>query len=267
MFVPLSGGTNLPVDNPLELPGDVFRVASGQSQLTRIGFDGTSITSGPTAVPNGPGWGGSVGAFMLNGTLHTAYSNGNFTKQTFDGTNYGPAILVDTADELVRQIDWHNTDVPSITSLFYYRGNIYFTRSGQSSLYSRGFEPESDIVGQLRQSPPLSPASVSPRCAVRSWPRTSCTSPTPVVSCLSPTGMERRRLRARLSSSRVPAAAGPLEPCSYTRAISWTPGERRYGRSCILSCAQASCDFDASSTLDAHEHRIESYGLGSGAMT
>ena len=153
-FVPLSSGTDLPVDDPLELPGDVFRVASGQSQLTRSRFDGTSITSGPTAVPNGPGWGSSVGAFMLNGTLYTAYSNGNFTKQTFDGTNYGPAVLVDTADELVRQTDWHDTDVPSITSLFYYRGKIYFTRSGQSSLYSRGFEPESDIVGQLRQSTP-----------------------------------------------------------------------------------------------------------------
>jgi hypothetical protein len=153
-FVPLSSGKDLPVDNPLELPGDVYRVASGQSQLTRTRFDGTSITSGPTAVPNGPGWGTSVGAFMLNGTLYTAYSNGNFTKQNFDGTNYGPATLVDTADELVRQTDWHNTDVPSITSLFYYGGKIYFTRSGQSSLFSRGFEPESDIVGQIRQSTP-----------------------------------------------------------------------------------------------------------------
>jgi hypothetical protein len=153
-FVPLSSGQDLPIDNPLQLPGDVFRVASGQSQLTRAGFDGTSITSGPTAVPNGPGWGATVGAFMLNGMLYTAYSNGNFTKQTFDGTNYGPAILVDTADELVRQTDWHNTDVPSITSLFYYRGKIYFTRSGQSSLFSRGFEPESDIVDQIRRSTP-----------------------------------------------------------------------------------------------------------------
>jgi hypothetical protein len=153
-FVPLSSGQNLPVDNPLVLPGDVFRVASGQSQLTRRTFDGTSITSGPTNAPNGPGWGNSVGAFMLNGMLYTAYSNGNFTKQTFNGTNYGPAILVDTADELVRQTDWHNTDVPSITSLFYYRGKIYFTRSGQSSLFSRGFEPESDVVGQIRQSSP-----------------------------------------------------------------------------------------------------------------
>jgi hypothetical protein len=154
-FVPLSSGQDLPVDNPLELPGDVYRVASGQSQLTRTRFDGTSITPGdPTAVPNGPAWGTSVGAFMLNGMLYTAYSNGNFTKQTFDGASYGPPIVVDTADELVRQTDWHNTDVPSITSLFYYRGKIYFTRSGQSSLFSRGFEPESDIVGQIRQSTP-----------------------------------------------------------------------------------------------------------------
>jgi hypothetical protein len=151
-FLPLSSGQDLPVDNPHELPGDVFRVATGGSQLTRTGFDGTAVTSGPTAVANGPGWGTSVGAFMLNGTLYTAYSNGNFTKQTFDGTNYGPAIPVDTGDELARQTDWHDTDVPFITSLFYDRGHIFFTRSGQTSLFYRGFESESDIVGQLRLS-------------------------------------------------------------------------------------------------------------------
>ena len=153
-FLPLSRGQDLPVDNPLALPGDVLRVTSGQSQLIRTGFNGTSITSSPTTVPNGPDWGTSVGAFMLNGTLYVAYSNGDFTKQTFDGVNYGPASLIDTADELVRQTGWHNTDVPSITSLFYYGGKIYFTRSGHNSLFSRGFEPESDIVGQIRQSTP-----------------------------------------------------------------------------------------------------------------
>ena len=58
--------------------------------------------------------------------------------------------MVDTADQLVRQTDWHDTDVPSLTSLFFYNGEMFFTRSGQTTMFRRGFEPESDIVGQQR---------------------------------------------------------------------------------------------------------------------
>ncbi len=89
---------------------------------------------------------------MVNGMLYTGYSNGTLTRRTFDGTTYGPAVAVNTADLLVPQTDWHNTDVPSITSLFYDRGKIYFTRSGQSVLFNRAFEPESNVVGQQRFS-------------------------------------------------------------------------------------------------------------------
>ena len=87
---------------------------------------------------------------MVNGVLYTATNGGVLTKRTFDGTNYGTASTVDTADGLVFQTTWHNTDVPSITSLFYVDGRMYFTRSGQTTLFRRGFETESDLVGQQR---------------------------------------------------------------------------------------------------------------------
>lgn len=151
-FLPLASGKTLPAMNPYELPGNVYRVASGQSQLLRWGFNGTQVTSTANA-PNGtPSWGTAVGAFMINGTLYTGYSNGTLTRRTFNGTTYGAAVTVRTADLIVPQTDWHNTDVPSITSLFYDRGKIYFTRSGQNVLYNRAFEPESDVVGQQRFS-------------------------------------------------------------------------------------------------------------------
>jgi hypothetical protein len=159
-YVPLSSGATLPTYKPATLPGDVFTVAAGGTQLTRRGFDGTTVTSAPADVANGPGWGTSVGAFMLNGTLYTAYSDGSVTKQTFNGTTYGTPTPVNTADLLVPQADWHGTDVPSLTSLFYFNGRIYFTRSGLNNLYSRGFEPESDVVGQLLYST-AAPAGVS----------------------------------------------------------------------------------------------------------
>ena len=148
-FLPLASGDVLAPIVPYTLPGDIFRVASGQSQLLRRGFNGTQVTSSSDA-PNGTGWGTAVGAFMINGTLYTGYSNGSLTRRTFDGSTYGPAVTVNTADLLAPQTDWHNTDVPTITSLFHDRGKLYYTRSGQSVLYNRAFEPESDVVGQQR---------------------------------------------------------------------------------------------------------------------
>ena len=74
------------------------------------------------------------------------------TRRTFNGSSYGSPSAVDTADAEVFQATWHDTDVRSLTSLFYYDGLMYFTRSGQNTLFRRGFEPESDIVGQQRFS-------------------------------------------------------------------------------------------------------------------
>lgn len=148
-FLPLASGKELPPQVPLALPGDVFRVASGGSQLLRRGFDGSQVTSSANA-PNGSGWGTSVGAFMINGVLYTGYANGNLTRRTFDGTTYGPETAVAAGDALSRMDAWHDSDVPDISTMFYDRGQIYFTRNGESSLYRRAFEPESDIVGQQR---------------------------------------------------------------------------------------------------------------------
>ena len=146
-FVPLASGKVLPLRKDPTLPGDVFHVASGGSQLVRQSFDGT--TAGPPVdAPNGTGWGTAVGAFMINGDLYTAYSDHTLTKRSFDGSTYGPASVVNTADLLVPENAWHNVDIPALTSLFYYRGWIYFTKAGSSLLYRRAFEGESGVVGQ-----------------------------------------------------------------------------------------------------------------------
>jgi hypothetical protein len=148
-FVPLSGGKTLPVDPAPSLPGEVYTVPTGSGQLQHRSFDGTS--GGSISNVNGAtGFGSAVGAFMIQGTLYTAYSNGTFTKRSFNGTTLGAETTINVADQLVFQSDWHNQDVPSITSFFYTGGRMYFTRNGQNTLYSRGFEREDDVVGQLR---------------------------------------------------------------------------------------------------------------------
>jgi hypothetical protein len=146
-MLPLSGGKTLPNLRSYTLPADVYTVAAGGSQLVRRSFSGTGVTATANA-PAGPGWSTTVGAFMVNGVLYKATSNGVLTRQSFDGTSYGRPTTVDAADALVRQADWHDTDIPSITTLFYAKGKIYYTRAGQNVLYNRAFEVEDDVVGQ-----------------------------------------------------------------------------------------------------------------------
>jgi hypothetical protein len=149
-LMPLEGGKTLPTMSNPTLPSTMYSVSSGGSQLTRRDFNGTTATT-PTNAPNGSvSWGSTVGAFMSNGTLYTAASNGTVAKRTFNGSTYGSSSVVNTADLLESQATWHGTDVPSMTSLFFYNGEVFFTRSGQTTMYRRGFEPESDIVGQQR---------------------------------------------------------------------------------------------------------------------
>jgi len=155
-FAPLAGGETVPTYRAAKLPGSVVTTAQDSSEAVLRTFDGSKVTDGPTASGAfSKALADGVGAFMLHGVLYVAHSDGSLTRQTVaeDGS-LGAAKAVDTADQLVPQTDWHGTDVPTLTSLFYDRGRIYFTRSGQNVLYSRGFEASDDIVGQLRYSSP-----------------------------------------------------------------------------------------------------------------
>jgi PKD repeat protein len=151
-FVPLAGGKTLPAENNMTLPGDVYNVTSTGSTLNRRSFDGTTpgAVSTPGTTGTAPTWNTTTGAFMVNGVLYTTATNGTFSKRTFNGSAYGAATALTVSDAIVQQAEWHTNDVPNLTSLFYYNGRMYFTKSGQSTLYRRGFEVEDDVVGQQR---------------------------------------------------------------------------------------------------------------------
>ncbi|MET0838371.1 MAG: PKD domain-containing protein, partial [Marmoricola sp.] len=149
-YLPLAGGAALPQLQTTTLPVDVYRVTTNQSQLTRRSFTGTTVGTSAN-VATGPGWSTSTGAFMANGILYKANSDGSFSRMTFDGTSYGTATAVNTSDALANQTDWH-TDARTLTSLFYSGGYMYYTKSGTNALYRRGFEVESGVVGQQRFS-------------------------------------------------------------------------------------------------------------------
>ncbi|MET0837904.1 MAG: PKD domain-containing protein, partial [Marmoricola sp.] len=149
-YLPLAGGATVPQIQTNALPTNLYRVASGASQLTRRNFTGTTVGTAANAA-NGPGWGTSTGAFMVNGVLYQAKTDGTLSKMTFDGTTYGTVGSVNTADALLSQAEWH-TDVKTLTSLFYSGGFLYYTKSGINALYRRGFEVESGVIGQQRFS-------------------------------------------------------------------------------------------------------------------
>jgi hypothetical protein len=148
-LLPLDG-ESLPAVRTPTLPDDLYVAgATGSSPLARHWYDGGGIGAS-TDVPTGAvDWAQVRGAFMLNGWLYVASSDGSFTRRTFDGSTYGPAVPVDTQDQLVTLTDWKN-DIASATGMFYDSKRIYFTLSGSSQLFYRYFNPEDDVVGAKR---------------------------------------------------------------------------------------------------------------------
>lgn len=149
-FLPLSGGKQLPTATPVSLPASVVTYDGTKAQQRT--FDGKSVTSGPTSVADQATFSGSVGAFMIGKYLYVAYKDGTLKRGTWDGTTFADTSSTWESDSLVKQADWHGTDIPSLQSIFYSGGRIYYTRSGQNVLFSRGFEPESGVIGQIRSS-------------------------------------------------------------------------------------------------------------------
>ena len=144
--LPLAGGKTLPTvastSLPVRhLPGRVRGLAADHAHVQRHHRRHVQQRA------NGPGWGTSTGAFMINGTLYQLRSDGTIARMSFNGNAYGASSPVNAGDQLVFQSGWH-TDVKTMTSIFYVNGRIYYTKSGQNALYRRGFEIEDDVVGQ-----------------------------------------------------------------------------------------------------------------------
>jgi PKD repeat protein len=146
------GGTTFPGVRTPSLPNDVYNVKVNAGGIQKRSYNGSAFGAGQTvpAVQSGAMTTNDVrGAFMLNGYLYVAWSNGTFDRRTFDGTTYGTAEPVDTASQITALTDW-SSDISTMTGLFYDSGRLYFTKSGSSTLYYRYFTPENKVVGAQR---------------------------------------------------------------------------------------------------------------------
>ncbi|MCW2838030.1 MAG: domain containing protein [Marmoricola sp.] len=136
------------------------------------------------AVPTGTLAPGHVrGAFMLNGWLYMAWSNGTFDRRTFDGTNCGVAGPVDTSSKLTALTDW-SFDVSARTGLFYDSGRLYFTGPARPRS-TTGTSRRGTRLSEPSASPPAptSPASTSARSAACSSPTARPPPAAPPATC------------------------------------------------------------------------------------
>ena len=74
---------------------------------------------------------------MLSGKLYTGWDDGRLYVRTFNGSTVGPAVDLATT----------STSFADVTGMFFWRGRLFYTRSGDRNLYYRYFTPESGVVG------------------------------------------------------------------------------------------------------------------------
>jgi PKD repeat protein len=143
------GGTTFPGVTTPTLPNDVYQVKTGTAGIVKRSYTGSAFAAAQPVSSTGLTTANIRGAFMLNGYLYIAWSDGTFDRRTFDGSTYGTPEAVNTGSQLTAMTDWVS-DITSMTGLFYDSGRLYFTKSGSSTLYYRYFTPESKVVGAQR---------------------------------------------------------------------------------------------------------------------
>jgi hypothetical protein len=150
-FMPLAGGTTVPVVPAAALPNDLFVAQRSATVLERRAVDASGTPTGlPTVANSAMDWSTVRGAFLLNGTVYYGLNDGSLYKRTFakDTGAIGAQRVVNLYDD-----PDNGQRIPfaigNMTGMFYDPGThrIYYTLFGDARLYYRYFTPESDVVG------------------------------------------------------------------------------------------------------------------------
>ena len=176
-FMPLSSGSDMPIEYTGSLPGVVYSVGrdTGTSQqldqLVRREFTGTEVTSS-TTVPSSVPWRNIRGAFMVDGMLYTAWEESGqrtFRVHSFDGQSLSDTEIIDihglntnvSGRSPSNVSNFANYDIVNARGMFYdpATGRLYFNtpQNGTGNpprLSYRQFSPESNVVGAVRYNGP-----------------------------------------------------------------------------------------------------------------
>ncbi|MCW2611781.1 MAG: domain containing protein [Cryptosporangiaceae bacterium] len=267
-FVPLAGGKSLPADTTGVLPNEVFLAGprttvsySNDLQYRRVDTSQRPVVGANVTAPaGGTSWGAVRAAFMTDNTLWTGGTNGTFQRRTFDGRTPGVATTV----PLNGLTDFSN-ELRNATGMFFWNGRVYYTQSGQSSLYYRYFTPESGIVGAQRFTATDSLADLdwrrvagmtlagdrllwadSGNGVLRSAPFVGGL-PTTGGTVLSGSGVDGKDWRARALFLRPGGAVANAAPVAKV----------------ATSCLGMACQFDSAGTTDA-DGTVKSYSWNFG---
>lgn len=164
----LHGASGNPVVNAIE----VVRLGGpdASQSVKVVGFDGSHVTSEVLSTTPGLAWGSVRNAVMVGRTLFYSEGTAMLYRRSYDGTAFGPATAVNPyVDPLWNTVltgsgpstqtytgvlpSWYS-QLPNVTGMFYAGGRLYYTRSGQASLYWRWFSPDSGIVGGVEGTAP-----------------------------------------------------------------------------------------------------------------
>ncbi|MDQ3465836.1 MAG: hypothetical protein M3500_14350, partial [Actinomycetota bacterium] len=169
-FFPLAGGTPPAAQDTGTLPANVFLAGRpiatvggpGVNDVVKRFYDGSTTSPSSTLPTAGIDWSRARGAFMAGGKVVYGWSDGNLYTRTFDGTSFGPAILIDPYNDPVWSTVKHGSgttgqtyrgvkpnfygQLPNVTGMFYSGGRVYYTQAGQQALFYRGMSLDSLIV-------------------------------------------------------------------------------------------------------------------------
>jgi PKD repeat protein len=158
--------TGDPEVNAIELVNTSMGANSNAAGV--ISFDGTSIVSQSNVSTGSFDWSTVRNAFMVGRTLFYGQTDGMLYRRSFDGVGFGePTAVNPYLDPLWSTVEtgsgplgqtyagvlptWYS-QLSTITGVFYADGRVYYTRSGQSSLFWRWFSPDSGIVGGVENT-------------------------------------------------------------------------------------------------------------------
>lgn len=169
-FFPYAEGYNTASKSTGSLPGNVYVGAPStiSNAAKVIDFNGSSVTSQSNVSTGTFDWTNVRNAVMVGRTLFYGQTDGMLYKRSFDGVSFGePTAVNPYLDPLWSTVltgsgpagqtyagvlpTWYG-QLSSVTGMFYAGGRIYYTRSGQNSLYWRWFSPDSGIIGGVEST-------------------------------------------------------------------------------------------------------------------
>ncbi|MBI2711051.1 MAG: hypothetical protein HYX34_15380 [Actinobacteria bacterium] len=136
-FLPVAGGTTPATVTPRALPATIVGIRADGTRVQRS-FDGTFVGPAQEVPDDGTGWGTVRGTMAASDRSYRLRSDGTFQSST-DGFSWtGVPSWSDGTGAFTR-----------LTGAAYLGGKLYYTVSGGSGLYARGFTADGPLLGTL----------------------------------------------------------------------------------------------------------------------